>query len=149
MHAYTGFIILVELLIDASLIQPFYEALAAVKPHRKYVIYFFFVLFYCIGQLVVLNLVVAFILDAFMEAQESEEHGGGEGGEDGEERDKLVDSGSSGGSGDSPPASVSSLIASTVIGLGSGGGGGKGDGNGVEKKAAALSIQHEGRYSMP
>ncbi len=58
-----NFILLVETLIDASLLQPFSEGLGAVKPRRKPLIGLFFILYYVLGQLVVLNVVVAFILD--------------------------------------------------------------------------------------
>jgi hypothetical protein len=58
-----NFVLLVIILIDASLIQPFTDALAAVKPHRKPLITLFFVSYYVLGQLIVLNVVVAFILD--------------------------------------------------------------------------------------
>lgn len=60
------------ILIDSSLIQPFCDALGAVNPHRKPFIACFFVLYYVMGQLIVLNVVVAFILEAFMEAQATE-----------------------------------------------------------------------------
>lgn len=74
-----GFIILVEILIDSSLIQPFYEAFGALVEGNgagaRVGTLIFFVLYYCIGQLVVLNIVVAFILDAFMYESEKEEEG--------------------------------------------------------------------------
>lgn len=76
------FIVLVLILIDSSLIQPFCDALGAVKPHRRPLIACFFVLYYILGQLVVLNVVVAFILDAFMEAQAQTEARGKQSKED-------------------------------------------------------------------
>jgi len=66
-----GFIILVELLIDASLIQPLYEALGALlvgggREGGRVGTMALFVSYYCLGQLVVLNIVVCLILDAFL-----------------------------------------------------------------------------------
>lgn len=65
------FIVLVEILIDSSLIQPFADALAAATPRasRRPFISLYFIVYYVIGQLVLLNVLVAFILDAFMDAQ--------------------------------------------------------------------------------
>ena len=101
-----GFIILVELLIDASLIQPFYEALGALlvgggreggREGGRVGTMAFFVSYYCLGQLVVLNIVVCFILDAFLyekeeekDEEEGEEGGREDGAEEEEEEKKLV-----------------------------------------------------------
>lgn len=68
------FIVLVELLIDSSLIQPFADALTAATPRasRRPFISIYFIVYYVIGQLVLLNVLVAFILDEFMSAQEKD-----------------------------------------------------------------------------
>ncbi len=100
-----GFIILVMLLIDASLIQPFYEAYGMVVPGQKAFLMAFFVLYYCLGQLVALNIVIAFILDAFMyesskedDGEEEKEEEGGEG-DGGEAAPLLPGTGARGGGG--------------------------------------------------
>jgi len=90
-----GFIILVELLIDSSLIQPFNEALGALVAGGggggRVGTMLYFVSYYCLGQLVLLNIVVCFILDAFLyerqedKMEEKQEEGREEGKRIGEE----------------------------------------------------------------
>lgn len=121
-----GFIVLVELLIDSSLIQPFADALSAAKPGRgaKAGILLYFITYYVIGQLVLLNVLVAFLLDSFMEAQAADKEGA-------KEEDEAEASGGTTGAGTA--SGGGRATEETVSLLGEGGWGVTGEGKGPQR----------------